>query len=75
MRRSTAEGPFTVSLVYPAMSYTYCGQQIKYSETTRTFEVDFNDPVSITDVVSYPGCGLPEWDENGDGIADYSTIC
>ena len=67
-------GSFTVSMVYPAMSYTYCGQKENYSATTCSFEVDFNDPVNITNVVSYPGCGLPEWDEDGDGIADYSTF-
>ena len=67
-------GPFTVELVYPAMSYTYCGQPQNYSESSYSFEVDFNDPVSIARVLSYAGCGLPVWDEDGDGTSDYSTF-
>ena len=67
-------GPYTVSLVYPAMSYTYCGQKMNYSASTQTIEFGFNETISIANVMSYPGCDLPAWDEDGDGVADYTAF-
>jgi hypothetical protein len=65
--------PVTIKFSYPEMSYTYCGKKIQKQAYTFEDEVDFNKSYGYPPLVlSYVGCDMLGWDENGDGVADYA---
>ncbi len=62
-----------ITFVYPSMRYRVFGQDmsVSFQDETR-YNVFYDEIPAPTKHNVYPGCDILGWDENGDGIADYT---
>ncbi len=63
----------TVTIEYPAMSYSAMGTNINYGRSTWSRTFLYGDPILITgiDEFAYYGCEMLGWDTDNNGTPDY----